>query len=147
MPTAAKLASAVMFALIGWFAGAAYVATLPEGQPATFVAPVAAGVGLFQGWFTMGRNATGQLIMDLGTGLRTSVQIGFFVVLIFGLLEMFDRSTRLRYDGPGEAAIAAMELFLEYGLSVVLAMNTLGILALGGMGAGILAGLVARRWS
>lgn len=147
MPTAAKLASAVLFALIGWFAGAAYVATLPEGQPATFVAPAAAGVGLFQGWFTMGRNATGQLIMDLGTGLRTSVQIAFFVVLIFGLLEMFDRSTRLRYDGPGEATIAAMELFLEYGMSVVLAMNTLAILAIGGMGAGIIAGLVARRWS
>ena len=147
MPTAAKLASAVMFALIGWFAGAAYVATLPEGQPATLVAPVAAGVGLFQGWFTMVRNVTGQVIMDLGTGLRTSVQIAFFVVLIFGLLEMFDRSTRLRYDGPGEATIAAMELFLEYGLSVILATNALAILALGGMGAGILAGLVSRRWS
>jgi len=147
MPTAAKLASAFLFALIGWFAGAAYVATLPEGQPATFVAPVAAGVALFQGWFTMGRNVTGQLIMDLGTGLRTSVQIAFFVVLIFGLLEMFDRSTRLRYDGPGEATIAAMELFLEYGLSVVMAVNTLTILAVGGMGAGILVGLVARRWS
>jgi len=147
MPTAAKLASAVLFTLIGWFAGVAYVATLPEGQPATLVAPVAAGVGLFQGWFTMGRNATGRLIMDLGTGLRTSVQIGFFVVLIFGLLEMFDRSTRLRYDDPGEATIAALELFIEYGLSVFLAVTTLAILAIGGMGAGILAGLVARRWS
>lgn len=147
MPTAAKLASAILFALIGWFAGTAYVETLPEGQPAALVAPVAAGVGLFQGWFTMGRNATGQLIMDLGTGLRTSVQIAFFVVLIFGLLEMFDRSTRLRYDGLGEATVAAMELFLEYGLSVVLAVNTMMILALGGMAAGILAGLVSRRWS
>jgi len=147
MPTAAKLVSAIAFALIGWFAGRAYIAILPEGQTAALVAPVAAGVGLFQGWFTMGRHVTGQLIMDLGTGLRSSVQIAFFVVLIFGLLEMFDRSTRLRYDGPGEAVIAAMELFLEYGLSVILAMNTLAILAIGGMAAGILAGLVARRWS
>jgi hypothetical protein len=147
MPTAAKLVSAILFTLIGWFAGVAYIAILPEGQTAAIVAPVAAGVGLFQGWFTMGRNATGRLIMDLGTGLRTSVQIVFFMVLIFGLLEMFDRSTRLRYDGPGEATIAAMELFLEYGLSVVYATTSLSILAIGGMGAGIFAGLVARRWS
>jgi len=147
MPTAAKLASAILFALVGWFAGAAYVATLPEGMPAAMLAPVAAGVGLFQGWFTMGRNATGQVIMDLGTGLRASVQIVFFMVLIFGLLEMFDRSVRLRYDGPGEATIAALELFLEYGLSVVYATTSLMILAIGGMGAGILAGLVSRRWS
>ncbi|NPD20793.1 TrgA family protein [Alterinioella nitratireducens] len=147
MPTAAKLVGAILFAIIGYAAGVAYVATLPEGQTAAMLAPTVAGIGLVQGWFSMGRNASGNMIMDLGTGLRVSVQIVFFAVVIFGLLEMFDRSTRLRYDGPGEATIAAMELFLEYGLSVAFATTCLTILALGGMAAGIVTGRVARRWS
>lgn len=147
MPTAAKLTAAILFTIIGWMAGVAYIATLPEGQPAGMIAPVAAAIGLFQGWFTMGRNADGQVMGNLGTGVRTSIQVAFFVVIVFGLNEMFYRSTRLRYGGPDEAVIAALELFMEYGLELLAATTCIIILLVGGAVAGIITGFVGRRWS
>ena len=65
----------------------------------------------------------------------------------FGLFEMFYRSTRLRYDGPGEAVIASLQLFLDYGLSVLTATTCMIILLVGGMVSGVVAELVNRKWS
>ncbi len=95
----------------------------------------------------MGRNVEPSAIVNLGTGLRASVQIVFFTIMFFGLLEMFDRSSRLRYDGPGEAVIASLELFMEYGLSILVATNSLIILGLGGIVAGVITGIVGAKWS
>jgi len=64
---------------------------------------------------------------------------------IFAFREMFQRSTNLRYDDPGRALIAALELFMEYALqSLIWPVWT--VLLLGGMGAGVLVELASRRW-
>lgn len=147
MPTAAKLASALLFAAVGFFAADAYGMTLPPGQPKFWLAPVVAAIGLGQGWMTMGRNVGQGMSMAITTGVRVSVQIAFWSILAFGLYEMFYRSTRLRYDGPGEAVIAALELFLDYGLSVLEATTSVIILLVGGAISGVIAELVNRRWS
>ena len=147
MPTTAKLVSAVMFAIIGFFAAAAYAETLPPGQPRFWLIPIVTALGIGQGWMTMGRHVGQGMSMAITTGVRTSFLILFWAVTIFGLYEMFYRSTRLRYDGPGEAVIAALELLMEYGLSVLTAVPTLIILFGGGAVAGIVAEFVNRRWS
>ena len=115
MPTAAKLVGAILFAIIGYAASLAYIETLPEGQTAAMLAPTVAGIGLVQGWFSMGRNASGNMIMDLGTGLRVSVQIVFFAVVIFGLLEMFDRSTSCAMTGRERRPSRRWSCFLNTG--------------------------------
>lgn len=147
MPTAAKLISAVLFAAVGYFAAQAYGRTLPPGQPRELLLPIVAAIGLGQGWLTMGRNVGEGISMAITTGFRTSVQIAFWAITGFGLYEMFYRSTRLRYDGPGEAVIAALNLFLEYGLSVLTATTCMVILLVGGMVSGVIAELVNRKWS
>ena len=147
MPTAAKLVSAVLFALVGYFAAVAYGHTLPPGQPRDLLAPIVAAIGLGQGWVTMGRNVGEGISMAITTGFRTAVQIAFWAIVGFGLFEMFYRSTRLRYDGPGEAVIASLQLFLDYGLSVLTATTCMVILLVGGMVSGVVAELVNRKWS
>ncbi|WP_370268104.1 TrgA family protein [Nioella sp.] len=147
MPTAAKLVSAVLFAVVAYAAAEAYAQTLPPGQPRQLLVPIVTVLGLFQGWLTMGGRVGAGISMAITTGVRTSFQIAFWAIVGFGLYEMFYRSTRLRYDGPGEAVIAAIELFMEYGLSVLMATTCLIILFVGGALAGILAELVNRRWS
>ena len=147
MPTTAKLVSAVLFAIIGFFAADAYADTLPPGQPRFWLIPIVTVLGIGQGWMTMGRHVGQGMSMAITTGVRTSFLILFWAVTIFGLYEMFYRSTRLRYDGPGEAVIAALELLMEYGMSVLTAVPTLIILFGGGAIAGIVAEYTNRRWS
>ena len=147
MPTAAKLVSALLFAAVGYFAAEAYGQTLPPGQPRQWLAPIVAAIGLGQGWLTMGSLVGQGISVAVTTGVRVSVQIAFWAVVGFGLYEMFYRSTRLRYDGVGEAVIAALDLFLDYGLSLLSATTCLVILLVGGAMSGVLAELVNRRWS
>jgi len=147
MPTAAKLVSALLFAAVGYLAAEAYAQTLPPGQPRQWLTPIVAAIGLGQGWVTMGGLVGQGISVAITTGVRVSVQIAFWAVLGFGLYEMFHRSTRLRYDGLGEAVIAAFDLFLEYGLSLVSATTCLVILLVGGALSGVLAEVVSRRWS
>lgn len=147
MPTTAKLVSAILFAAVGYLAASAYGETMPPGQPRQWLAPIVAVIGLGQGWVTMGGLVGQGISMAITTGVRVSVQIAFWAVLGFGLFEMFYRSTRLRYDGLGEAVIAALNLFLDYGLSVLSATSCLVILLVGGAVSGVVAELVNRRWS
>ncbi len=147
MPTAAKLVATVLFAVVGLLAANAYGATLPDGQPAFWLAPVCVVLGIWHGWFTMGRHVGNGMLAAAGTGIRTSVQIAFFAVLGFATFEMFHRSVRLRYDGPGEALIAALELVLEYGLSMVVVVPCLATLIGGGVVAGLVTEAVNSRWS
>ena len=58
---------------------------------------------------------------------------------------MFLRSANLRYDGAGEATVAALELFLQYLLQSLTA-PIWGTLLIGGMVAGALTELAARNW-
>jgi hypothetical protein len=46
-----------------------------------------------------------------GNGIRCSVQIAFFGILLFALRTMFMRSANLRYSAPWEAVTATFDLF------------------------------------
>jgi hypothetical protein len=89
---------------------------------------------------------TGQAFAN---GVRCSVQIAFFGLLLFALRTMFMRSANLRYDDPGEAVIATLDLFLEYFqqmLEMPYAVNIWGMLLLGGAFAGLVSEAVGRIW-
>jgi len=145
MPTAAKLVGAVVFFGIGWAAAIQALTTVPEGTPATFFAPTIAMLGLWQGWSVAGANAGNGRGMAIGNGLRTSVQIAALGLAVFALRTMFERSANLRYDGFGEAVVAAMELFLEYFLQSLI-VPVWGVLLIGGIVGGLMCEAAARRW-
>lgn len=145
MPTASKLVGAVLFFGVAYVAALGVLDTLPEGTPARFFPISIALIGLWQGWMVAGTRAGSGMRAAMGTGLRTSCQIAFFGLLLHALRTMFIRSANLRYDGPGEATIAAMELFLQY-LIQSLTVPIWGMLIGGGILAGILVEWSARRW-
>jgi len=145
MPTAAKLIGALLLFGVGWIAGLGAIRTLPEGMPASYLPVTVAVIGLWQGWAVIGPRAGQGLRIGLAHGLRASVQMAAIALALFALREMFLRSARLRYDSPGEATTASLELFLEYGLQS-LTVPIWGSVILGGLVAGALAELAARRW-
>lgn len=145
MPTAAKLVGAVVFFGVGWLAALQVLATLPEGTPATYFPLTIALIGLWQGCSVAGRHAGAGTADAVGNGLRTSVQIALIGLAVFALRTMFIRSADLRYDGFGEAVVAAMELFIEYAVQA-LTVPIWGVLLAGGVIGGLICEAAARRW-
>ncbi len=145
MPTAAKLVGAITFFAVGWFAALQVLLTLPEGTPARYFPLTIALIGLVQGWMVAGARAGNGFSAAISSGLRSSLQIAFFGLLLFALRTMFIRSADLRYDDPGEATIETLELFLEY-LTQSLTIEIWGALLVGGVIGGILTEFAARAW-
>ncbi|MBF9042286.1 TrgA family protein [Rhodobacterales bacterium HKCCE4037] len=145
MPTGAKLVGAVTFFIVGYWAALQVIPTFPEGTPMTYFPLTIAVIGLVNGWMVMGSRAGGSLSMAIANGLRTSLQIAFFGLLLFALRQMFLRSANLRYGGFGEAIADAMNLFLEY-LVQSLTIEIWGALFVGGIVGGLLTEWAARSW-
>lgn len=148
MPTAAKLVSAILFAMIAVLAAHLYGKTMPGGRPVGSLLEVSGVVGVLCGWFIMGplaHRARGR-IEAMGTGIRTSFTIVFFVLLIFACVDMMDRAIKGRYSTPLEAILAIFERALVLA-QPLMQPDILGVLLLGGLFGGALAHWAGQRWT
>ena len=145
MPTAAKLFAAVAFAAVAYLAAGIYSRGLPEGTPTGLLGPVCAGLGLICGWRVTGPLAGRGVMAAMGTGVRTSVTIAFWALLVFSITRMLRESTRMIYDGPMEALQSVFSWMLVYG-KLLLTPEVLAALLLGGVFGGWLAEWASERW-
>jgi hypothetical protein len=145
MPTAAKLVGGLVFFAIGWLAAVQVLTTMPEGTPATYFPLTIGLIGFWQGWAVAGKQAGDGSSMAIANGLRTSVQIAVIGLAVFALRTMFMRASNLRYDGFGEAVVASMELFIQYGLQSLI-VPVWGVLLAGGVIGGLICEGASRRW-
>ncbi|WP_262879183.1 TrgA family protein [Roseicyclus sediminis] len=146
MPTAAKLVAAILFFVVGWQAATFTLLTFPPEMAATYFPLSIAMIGLWQGWMVSGSRAGQGVGVALGNGVRCGVQVAFFGILLFALRTMFMRSANLRYDSPGEAVIATLDLFLQYFLQTLEIPHIWATLLIGGAIAGLLTEAAGRLW-
>jgi hypothetical protein len=146
MPTAAKLVAAFLFVLLAVMGGQAYIPLLPEATPTRGVIPSAVVIGLLCGWLMIGKIAGRGYGAALGNGISTGVAVAFWMLLLWSIVEMIDRSTKMRYDGPMEAVLGAVGLMVEYA-TLMLNGQVLLILFVGSAIAGLVTEWAARRWS
>jgi hypothetical protein len=146
MPTATKLFSALFFAAVAWFAADRYAPGLPEGTPIGYLREVSALIGALVGWRWMGKRAKRSYGESLGTGIVTSVLIFLWTNLTFSIVEMFERTTNMRYRDAVEAVLGVFELMMQYG-ALMVRPETPIILLVGGALGGLGAEFVSRRWS
>ena len=146
MPTAAKLAAAVAFALVGAIAAHLYIPVLPEGARTPWLREVSALVGALCGWVVMGPRAGRGRGESIGAGLLTSALILFWVLVIYAIAQMIERSMHMMYDGPMEAVLGVFDLMLKYG-ALLAAPATPVALVVGGALGGLVAEWAGRRWS
>lgn len=147
MPTAAKLVSAVTFALVGLWAAIAYIPQLPEGSSTGQFPAIMAALGFLIGWRSMGRNAGRGWGESIGYGLRTSALIVIWALLGFAVYTMLMKSTRQLYRGdPGRAVMDVPDIMMQYG-KLVIAPEVLVALVVGGLAGGLIAEMTARRWT
>ncbi len=146
MPTAAKLTAAMIFAAVALASAQLYIPTLPEGSSVKYFREVSTLIGLAMGWMIMGKMAGRGYIGAIGSGVRTSITILFWVLLVFGFVTMIRKSMRMMYDGPTEAVLAVFKEMLGYG-TLLAAPATPVALALGGVIGGLIVEWVSHRWS
>ena len=145
MPTAARLAAALAFALVGFMAAETYKPGLPPETQWGMFSVLCTLIGILCGWLVMGRLAGRGMRAALGSGLRTSANMVFYAMLLFSIYEMVLRSLRKRYDGVFEAIEGTFDIALGYGLAL-LRPEPMIVLVVGGMLAGLFAEWTSRRW-
>lgn len=146
MPTAAKLVSAVAFALVGWLAALAYIPQLPEGMNTTALPPMMAVLGFLVAWLSMGPNAGRGYLAAASLGLRTSLLLVLWGLLCFAVQYMVKQSFKVgKYDNVGEAVLDVPMLMLEYG-KLAVHLPVIQVLVAGGILGGIATELAGRRW-
>jgi hypothetical protein len=145
MPTAAKLVSAVLFALLGFFVADLYAQGITAGERTTWLHEGAAAISLICGWRVMGVLVGKGNSAAIGSGVRTALTAVVFTLLLFALYEMVVTSTKGRYDGPMEAVLAVFEIIVEKGRGL-LTPEIIATLLVGGGLAGVAVEATSRRW-
>lgn len=116
MPTAGRLAGAVIFALFGWYLSGIAAPFFPEARAPSFFLPLCAGIGLFIGWVVCGSRAGFGYRSALSNGLTSTGAFAFCVLGALSFNAMINNALRNRYDGPMDAAVGMFEQMLEVGL-------------------------------
>lgn len=115
MPTAGRLAGAVIFGLFGWYLAGITIPFFPESNAPTFWLPAGAFISLVIGWQIVGKRSGQGYNPAMGTGLTAGFAIGFCMLFLVGFNQMISNALRLRYDGPMDAVVGVFELMLEFG--------------------------------
>ena len=147
MPTAAKLIAAFAFAMVAFFAANSVIPHLREGTQIGNFLPMSMAVGVIVGWRVSGTLAGKGSYTAAGAGLRTSILLVFWVLVIIALTEMTRNSIKLRYNGPADAVVSAFGIAAEYLQLIVFIPEVMAILLIGGILAAMLVEWTARRWS
>lgn len=145
MPTGAKLAAALSFAVVGWITTNYYVPNMPDVEIAGNVREGVALIGAIVGWRVMGPAAGKGYLEAAGSGIKTAVMVVFFALLLFSLYEMLMNSVKMRYDGAFDAI---MDVFTTMGRrsEALLDVGVLVSIIVGGILAGMLTENASRRW-
>ena len=146
MPTFARLAGAVLLAVLGFYAATLARAHLPDGQPGEMLAPVSAVMGVIIGWVFTGRHLDGGKGSALAIGFGSAVLLAFWVALLFGIEEMIDRAMRNSYGGsPTDAVQDVFNIIVDYGRDL-LKLDVILALGVGGVVVGAITAFVGKRF-
>ena len=131
MPTAGRLAGAIVFGLFGWYLAGLTIPFFPEENAPTFWLPVVSLIGIVIGWKICGSRAGRGYNPAIGIGLTCGFAIGFVAIFAISFNQMISNALRNRYrDGTMEAVVDIFNQMIEY--AILFADVTLIVTALVG---------------
>ncbi len=144
MPTAGKLVAALGFAGLAWQATRIVKEIWPVEQDFGQFSPFAALVGLWAGWFVVGRRLGRGYASAISAGLTGLFALVFWNFLLLSFYEMIGRSLDLRYKGVVDAVTGIFEIAADYAANVYY-WPLIGFLVIGAAVVGVMAEFAARR--
>ena len=115
MPTAGRLAGAIIFGLFGWYMAGLTIPFFPEENAPDFWLPASEFISLIIGWRICGRVAGGGYNLAVATGLTCAGAMAFCLIFVLAFNQMINNAMRLRYGGPTEAVTDVFSLMVEFG--------------------------------
>lgn len=115
MPTAGRLAGAIIFGLFGWYIAGLTIPFFPEANAPTYWLPVVSFISLIVGWTICGKRAGRGYNSAVSTGLTCAAAIGFCALFAISFNQMLSNALRNRYnDGTMEAVIDVFNQMVEF---------------------------------
>ncbi|MFO8127892.1 TrgA family protein [Yoonia sp.] len=116
MPTAGRLAGAVIFGLFGWYLAGLTIPFFPESNAPTYWLPVVSFISLVVGWRVCGSRAGRGYNPAIGIGLTSAAAIAFCSIFAVAFNKMISNALANRYqDGTMEAVIDVFEQMVTFG--------------------------------
>lgn len=145
MPTAAKLAAAILFGALAWYISELVKPLFPEGTDLGRFSEYNALVGVFAGWRVAGPQARTTWPNAVSYGLTAALTMLVLTVLIHSFNGMLTRSLRRIYQGPMEALIDVVRISTGH-LQMISTPEIMGTLLVGGVIGGLLTEWVGRNF-
>jgi hypothetical protein len=145
MPTTARLVAGLLMAALAYFVAELIKPYMPPEQPVGLLSPVSAGFGFLIGWAYTGRHLQRGVGTPFGIGLAGVMLVVFWVVVVFSVQEMVQRSMRLFYHGPVEAMQGMIDIALGY-LKTAAQIDVIIAAVIGGFVVGLITKGVAERY-
>jgi len=145
MPTAAKLAAAILYAALAWWVSQMIKPLFPEGTDLGRFAEYNALIGLVIGWRVAGGRARTTWPNAVSYGLTSSLGTALMALFLHSASVMLSQTLRKVYEGPMEALVDIARIMAE-NAHFVAAPQVLATLVVGGVLAGLATEWVARNY-
>ncbi|MFU8823927.1 TrgA family protein [Yoonia sp.] len=115
MPTAGRLAGAVVLGLFGFYFAGVATPFFNEGRPPPTFLTASVLIGIYLGWAYVGNRIGQGYIQGIGLGITTAVAFSVMNLFVIAFSIMIQQAMRMRYDGAMEGVVAVFTLMVTEG--------------------------------
>lgn len=145
MLTAPSLIGGFYFAGLAFLTSGIAIPYLPDQANTPEFGLINAAIGFLCGWFIAGTRGRDGWGVAFSGGLTSAAALFLGSLAVFSTMEMLEQSLRRHFDGPFEAIMGIFDNAYEY-LLVVVQMEVVGLLVIGGLLGGVIVKITAKHW-
>jgi len=145
MPTAAKLAAAIVFGVLAWYVSDLVLLLFPERTEVGRFVEYNAVLGAVVGWWVAGAKAKTTWPNAVGYGVTAALSMMLLALFLHSVMVMFNQSLHRVYEGPVEALLDVVRLMIEK-FAMIATPQIMLTLLIGGIFGGLATEWVARKY-
>lgn len=145
MPTAAKLAAAILFGALAWYVSELVKPLFPDGTNLGRFSEYNGMIGFVVGWRVAGRRARTTWPNAVAYGVTAALAMLIVTLFVHSFLRMLSQSLRKIYNGPMDALVDVVRMVIE-SFQMVATTEIMLTLLIGGIVGGLMTEWVARNY-
>jgi hypothetical protein len=145
MPTAAKLAAAILFGMLAWYVSQLVFLLFPDRADTGWFSQYNTVLGAVVGWWVAGGRARTTWPNAVAYGLTAALSMMLLALFVYSLTVMLNQSLHRVYEGPLEAVLDVVRLMLDR-FNLIATPEIMATLLVGGVVGGVATEWVARKY-